>query len=116
MSVFVVHYTHPDAEGWARYLEPHLEWIADHVEAGTILASGPTNTSDHVRTATLIIDLPDRHSVDQFIETDPYTVHEQVSDLTVIEWDPIFGILRERSSVEGRSTREVVTDIVRTFG
>ncbi|MDE8649341.1 YciI family protein [Rhodococcus qingshengii] len=113
MPQYLVFYTHPDPHGWRTHLEPHLEWIAEHVESGTILASGPTTTHDENRTAALIISASDRRELDELIATDPFTRHGQVTDLTVIEWDPIFGILRDYSSTGGKDTRSVIVHALR---
>lgn len=92
MTTFVVTYTHPDQVGWEAYLGPHLDWLLAEVEAGRLRASGPF-VGTPVRSAMLIIDVVDRAALDAVIATDPFHVEGQIADMTVTEWDPIFGSL-----------------------
>lgn len=96
MSHFVVTYTHPDPAGWAKHMQPHLDWIIAQVEAGRLRASGPIVGVD--RTSILIFNVPDRDSLQELLDTDPFVIEGQVGDLTVIEWDPIFGVFHDDSS------------------
>jgi len=114
MPLFLVTYVHPDLEGWKTYLAPHLEWIAKQVDAGTLRASGPTLTGS-TRTAALLFESPDRSTLDSTIATDPYAEHGQISDMTITQWDPIFGLLNAHSTQRSRSTEQIVTDILDTF-
>ena len=119
MPLFLVTYVHPDLEGWKTYLAPHLEWIAKQVDAGTLRASGPTLTdptlTGSTRTAALLFESPDRSTLDSTIATDPYAEHGQISDMTITQWDPIFGLLNAHSTQRSRSTEQIVTDILDTF-
>lgn len=103
MPHFAVTYDHPDPEGWAHHLEPHVRWLLEQVEKGSLLASGPTRGRD-VRTALLVFAMPDETALRDLLATDPYMEHGQVSDLTITEWDPIFGVFAEDS------TRAALTD------
>lgn len=117
LTLYLVTYVHPDPVGWERYLEPHLEWIAQQVEAGTLLASGPTTADEHEhRSAALLFQCEDEDSLHRILESDPYLVHGQVSNMTFQAWDPIFGILNERSSRAGSSTERTVSDVLAMFG
>lgn len=115
MPLFLVTYLHPDREGWLTHLGPHLEWIAAQVESGTLRASGPTELGD-IRSAALIIDSPDRATLESTLATDPFVEHGQVGELTITPWDPIFGILNDHSSQPGRTTRQIVSDTLAAFG
>lgn len=114
MPLFLATYTHPDPDGWRRHLRPHLEWIAEHVAAGTLRASGPTTGCD-LRTAALLFDCPDRRTVETLIATDPYAVHGQVGELVLAKWDPIFGDLNADSSAAGKSVETAMADILASF-
>lgn len=92
MATFIVTYTHPDETGWNEHLAPHLEWIVEHLEAGHIRASGPL-VGIAVRSAALIIEADDRPHLDAIIASDPLSIHGLVEEMTVVEWDPIFGAL-----------------------
>ena len=117
--MFLVTYVHPDPRGWQTHLGPHLEWIAKQVDAGTLRASGPTLTdptlTGSTRTAALLFESPDRSTLDSTIATDPYAEHGQISDMTITQWDPIFGLLNAHSTQRSRSTEQIVTDILDTF-
>jgi uncharacterized protein YciI len=120
MSMFLVTYVHPDSRGWQTHLGPHLEWIAGQVDAGTLRASGPTLTdpthTGDTRTAALLFNSPDRLTLESILATDPYMEHGQVAELTIAQWDPIFGVLNADSTQRGRNAEQIVSDILATFG
>lgn len=97
MPIYVVTYDHPDEEGWRTHLMPHLAWLRERVADGSLLASGPL--SGEGRRAMLLIDVPDRAALDELIASDPFAVHDLIADMTVREWDPIFGTFSGRSSM-----------------
>ncbi|AYA23346.1 MULTISPECIES: YciI family protein [Rhodococcus] len=117
MTLYLVTYVHPDPVGWEHYLKPHLEWIAQQVEAGTLLASGPTTVAElETRSAALLFQCEDEDTLHRTLDSDPYLVHGQVSNMTCQAWDPIFGVLNERSSRAGRSTERTVSEVLAMFG
>lgn len=95
MPFFVVTYTHPHEEGWRRHLRPHLDWLVQAVESGFLRASGPC-LGNPVRSAMLVVTAADHQAALDLVSTDPYVIEGQVGDMTVIEWDPIFGGLPQR--------------------
>nr|WP_269207295.1 YciI family protein [Rhodococcus opacus] len=111
----MVTYVHPDLDGWKKHLAPHLQWIADQVESGMLRASGPTYISD-TRTAALLFESPDRAALEKVLSTDPFMEHGQVSDLTITEWDPIFGILNPESSKSGQATNQIIIGLIESVG
>ncbi|MCD5422878.1 hypothetical protein LRS71_25580 [Rhodococcus pyridinivorans] len=115
MPLFIATYTHPDYEGWKTYLHPHLEWIAAQVKCGTLYASGPTLTGE-TRSAALLFNSPDQSTLEATITTDPYVEHGQVAELTITQWDPIFGMLNAESTQSGKSTEQVVRETLTAFG
>jgi len=90
MTTFVVTYTHPNEAGWQAHVGPHVEWLLTEVEAGRLRASGPF-VGTPVRSAMLIIDVEDRAALDAMIAADPFHAEGLIEDMTVTEWDPIFG-------------------------
>ncbi len=97
MPLYVVTYDHPDADGWAVHLLPHVGWLKDRLADGSLLASGPFVAASE-RTAMLIIAVADRSALDLLIATDPFAIEGLIANLVVREWDPIFGAFNERSS------------------
>jgi uncharacterized protein YciI len=117
MSLFAVTYAHPDPVGWQQHLAAHLDWIVEQVDAGVLLASGPTTQRDTaIRTAALIFHCSDDQVLNQLLETDPYVVHGQVSNMEIVSWDPIFGILNSKSSRRNESAESIVADILSQYG
>ncbi|MFH8533486.1 YciI family protein [Streptomyces tendae] len=97
MTFFLVHYSHPDRKGWSQHLEPHLDWLLDRVGDGSLVASGPT-VGTAVPSALLLFKAANHDAVKTIIDTDPFMVEGQVSDLWITEWDPIFGVFHDESS------------------
>jgi uncharacterized protein len=95
---FVVTYVHPDRAGWEQHLDTHIRWLIEQVNTGSLRASGPSKRADEVRSALLIFNAPNEKTVREIVDTDPYIQHGQVSDLTITEWDPIFGEFAKESS------------------
>jgi uncharacterized protein len=115
MPHFVATYVHPDPEGWARHLEAHLRWILEQAGQGTLRASGPTTGRD-VRTALLVFTAPDENSLRETLSTDPYMEHGQVSELTITQWDPIFGVLAGESSRSALTDAELLGQLLKLAG
>ena len=101
MPLYVVTYEHPDEDGWKRHLISHIGWLQAQLKAGTLLASGPFSDRT-VRPAMLIMTAPDRPSLDRLIATDPFAEHGVIENMTINEWDPIFGVFNDRSSMPGQ--------------
>jgi len=79
MAFFVVTYVHPDGEGWNTFLDAHVSYLQQLLAEGTLRASGPF----------------DARSI---IEQDPYKIEGLVSDMTITEWNPIFGTYQVEAS------------------
>lgn len=97
MTIYVVTYAHPDEAGWRAQLMPHVAWLKAQVATGTLLASGPLPGEG--KRALLVIEAVDRAALDALIATDPFAQAGLIADLTVAEWDPIFGAFNARSSM-----------------
>ena len=100
MALDVVTYQHPDEDGWKRHMVPHIAWLQDRLKDGSLLASGPV-TDVPVRSALLIVKAADRPSLELLISSDPFAQHGLIENMTVSEWDPIFGLFNDRSSMAG---------------
>ena len=98
MPVFAVVYEHPDQVGWAQHLGPHVQWLKDRVDDGSLLASGPV-VGRPVKAALLIMSAPDRAGIETIIASDPFAVAGLIANMTIDEWDPIFGAFNARSSM-----------------
>ena len=101
MPLYAVTYEHPDEAGWRQHLAPHITWLQERIKDGSLLASGPFNDSPQ-RAALLIIFSLDRASLDALIASDPFATEGLIENMTVREWDPIFGAFNERSSRPGQ--------------
>ena len=101
MPLYVVTYEHPDETNWARHLMPHILWLQARLKDGSLLASGPfEDTPD--KTAMLILSAPDRAALEALVATDPFAIEGLIENMSVHEWDPIFGAFNGRSSRPGQ--------------
>jgi len=102
VPVYAVSYQHPDEEGWARHVMPHVQWLRERLGDGSLLASGPLAHLD-VRAALLIMTAPDRESLERLIATDPFALEGLIEDMVINEWDPLFGAFNASSSIPART-------------
>jgi uncharacterized protein YciI len=98
MRVFIVTYEHPDNEGWQQHLMPHLTWLQDRLQDGSLIASGPFSEAD-VKSALLIMSAPDQATLESIIATDPFAIEGLIANIPIRLWDPIFGVFNDRSSM-----------------
>ena len=98
MSFFVVRFEHPDGDGWQRQLGAHIAWLRDRVAEGSVRASGPLVGAPD-RAAMLVMAAPDAGALDAIIATDPFAVHGLIENMTVVQWDPIFGAFAAQSTM-----------------
>jgi uncharacterized protein YciI len=90
MKYFVVTYTHPDEIGWRKHLTPHINFLEDLLAKGKMVASGPlVNTP--VKSAMIILKVASLKEAEELVKQDPYTIEGQVGELSIVEWDPMFG-------------------------
>ncbi|BCW87354.1 hypothetical protein sos41_04830 [Alphaproteobacteria bacterium SO-S41] len=45
---------------------------------------------------------PDRPALETLIARDPFAIHGLIADMTITEWDPIFGVFNTESSMPGQ--------------
>ena len=101
MPIYAISYQHPDEDGWKRFVMPHILWLQARLKDGSLLASGPL-TDLNIKSALLIMSAPDLESLEELIGTDPFSLHGLIEDMTVNEWDPIFGAFNAESSMPGQ--------------
>ena len=101
MPLYAVTYAHPDEAGWRTHVMAHVAYLQDLLREGALRASGPF-TGTPVKSALLIISAPDRQALDALIARDPFAIHGLIADMTITEWDPIFGAFNAESSMPGK--------------
>ena len=90
MAFFLVTMTHPDGEGWSQHVVPHVNYLRALIELGKIRASGPL-TGLGKRAGFIIMTVADIDEVQQLVAEDPFTTEGLIDELTILEWDPMFG-------------------------
>ena len=94
---FVVTMSHPDGDGWGRHVLAHVDYLKQLVGIGKLRASGPAVGLPR-RTKLLVFAVEDRPELDRLIAADPFAVAGLISELTVVQWDPLFGTFASESS------------------
>jgi uncharacterized protein YciI len=97
MSFFIITMTHPDGDSWNRHLTDHVSYLQKLVKDGILRASGPLKNMPH-RTGCLIIFAASRHEVEAVVSRDPFAREGLIENLTILEWDPLFGIFAAESA------------------
>lgn len=82
--------SHPDGPGWGEQVLPHVEYLGGLIAAGKLRASGPV-MGQAKRAGLLVFSVDDRAELDALIAGDPFTIHGLIDELTVTEWNPLFG-------------------------
>jgi hypothetical protein len=97
MGIYVVRMEHPDGEGWNRHVLAHVRYLKGLIAQGRLLASGPLKGTS-LRAGFLIMVADNRQQVEAMVDDDPFTKEGLICALTIEEWDPLFGMLAEKSS------------------
>ncbi|QIB35320.1 YciI family protein [Ancylobacter pratisalsi] len=97
MPRFITIMAHPDGDGWNRHLASHVAYLKDLVAAGRLRASGPLIGTPH-RSGFLIFTVPDRAKVEALVAADPFAASGLIENVTITEWDPLFGAFAAESS------------------
>ena len=90
MKFFVVTMTHPDGPGWGEHVLPHVDYLKGLIATGKLRASGPVVGSG-LRAGLLLFTVGDRAELDSLIAADPFAIEGLINELTVTEWNPLFG-------------------------
>lgn len=101
MAFFLVTMTHPDGEGWGQHVMPHVQYLQSLIDVGKIRASGPI-TGLGKRAGFIIMTVGSREEVEQLVAADPFAREGLIDELTVVEWDPMFGSFADDVSRTGR--------------
>ena len=98
MPLYALTYDHPDEDGWRQYVGPHVAWLRDRLADGSLVASGPF-VARETKSALLVMSAPDREALDRIIASDPFASANLIANMTIREWDPIFGAFNQQSSM-----------------
>ncbi len=90
MAFFLVTMTHPDGYGWGGHVRAHVAYLQQLIAAGKIRASGPVQGLGK-RAGFIIMTVADRAEAQALVDADPFAVENLIDDLTILEWNPMFG-------------------------
>ncbi|MBK1625243.1 YciI family protein [Afifella marina] len=97
MAFYIVTMTHPDGPGWNEHVLEHVEYLLDLIDEGTLKASGPLKGTP-LRAGFLIMVADSREEIEKIVAGDPFAREDLIVDLTIEEWDPLFGAFGAESS------------------
>lgn len=97
MKFYVVRFVHYDSDGWKEKLDVHLDYLESLVQKGVVRACGPL-TGTPVRSALLIFSAHSREEVIEAVNGDPFMIHGLINEMTITEWDPVFGVFSSEST------------------
>lgn len=92
MPIFIVKMEHPDGAGWAQHVVPHVEYLKELIDKGSLIASGPMPGSKK-RAGFLVMKGENQDQIEKLISEDPFAIEGLICDLWIAEWDPLFGVL-----------------------
>jgi uncharacterized protein YciI len=89
MSTFAVTYNFSADPDEVNQIRPtHRVWLAERLEAGSLLASGPMVD----RPAALLIFKADSiEELNALLDQDPYEIAGVIGERTIEAWNPVFG-------------------------
>ena len=88
---------HPDEAAWQQWVRPHVEWIKEQVDLGTVLASGPS-VDTPFRQGLLVMQADDEAVLREVLRTDPFWPSGVIENPQITQWDPLFGAFQKLSS------------------
>ncbi|KAF4614318.1 hypothetical protein G7Y89_g15420 [Cudoniella acicularis] len=98
--------THPSGPGWSLHARPHVQCLLSLADNKILKASGPLKGLP-LRAGFLIIKAENKEEVEAIVNGDPFAKEGLIVELTIQEWDPIFGVWEsEASGVVPRGWRE----------
>ena len=90
MTTFAVEYVYSDDEATITAVRPsHREFLLAHLEAGTLLASGPY--TEGAPGALLLFRVADDAALAEILAADPFAEAGVIATTAVRAWNPIFG-------------------------
>ena len=99
MPFFIVTMSHPDGEGWGKHLQAHVDYLKLLVADGWLRASGRLKGKP-LRSGFLIFKADSQEKVEAIVRDDPFAKENLIAELTINEWDPLFGAFASESSGE----------------
>lgn len=97
MSIYIVRMDHPEGHKWNEHVLEHVHYLQELIKQGKLLASGPLKGTP-LRAGFLIMAADSRQQVEEMIAADPFSREGLICDLWIEEWDPLFGMLVDKSS------------------
>jgi uncharacterized protein YciI len=89
MAIFAVTYTYDASADSLNEIRPtHREFLAELLEEGVLLASGPMVDTNG---ALLILRANSVEEVSNLLNTDPFDIAGFIGERTITEWNPVFG-------------------------
>jgi uncharacterized protein YciI len=89
MAIFAVTYFYSaDADDLATVRPAHREWLAQLLDGGTLLASGPMVDTP---SALLIFKAESLSTLAVILDGDPFDIAGFIGERTIAEWNPIYG-------------------------
>jgi uncharacterized protein YciI len=92
MSVYAVEYVYAPEEAAVRdeHRPAHRAWLANLVESGNVLTSGPFADGAG---ALLIFQAEDQAALNQLLAQDPFSIAGGIAGAKITEWSPVIGHL-----------------------
>ena len=97
MAFYLVTMTHSNLSGWTRHVQSHIAFLRQILEEGSLRASGPLVEAP-VKAGLLIIKADTRLAAEAIIARDPFSREGLIDELTIQEWNPLFGVFATESS------------------
>lgn len=89
MATFAVTYTYSADKAAIDEIRPtHRAWLAELLQSGTLLASGP-----HIGrpTALLLFKSESLEDLAALLDHDPFDIAGLIAERDIVEWNPVFG-------------------------
>lgn len=97
MAFFVVTMSHPNGPEWDKHVRSHVDYLRNLIDQGKVRASGRA-IGLPLRSGLIVFHVADRTELDQLIADDPFARAGIIAELSITEWDPLFGIFAQDSS------------------
>jgi len=101
---FVVTLVHRNVDLWRQHLDAHIDYLKSLLAQGVLRASGP-RTESRYPAGLIILMANDDAELRGLLQVDPFNVHGIEDEVTITEWNPVFGIFASESSGDAASLR-----------